>query len=202
MASALKKKLYTFEDFLVMVKDKEKADLLDGVIYMASPEGLDANRLFVWLIGLMDDYVEELKLGEIFGSRVAFRLEESSGPEPDIGFVDQNRLKLKRRGFFDGHPDVAMEIVSPESVERDYHKKKLTYERHKVGEYWIIDELKEQVHLFRLDGKGKYREVRPKNGILRSEVIAGFWLKPGWLWQVPRPPKHKILAEILATGKR
>ena len=87
MAGALKQQRYTFDDFLVLIRDKEKADLLDGVIHMASPEAPETNRLFVWLIGLLDDYVELLKLGEVFGSRVAFRLEGSSGPEPDIAFV-------------------------------------------------------------------------------------------------------------------
>ncbi len=199
MPGAPKNQLYTFEDFLVLVKDKEKADLLDGVIYMASPESLDSNRLFVWLIGLLDDYVEELKLGEIFGSRVAFRLERVSGPEPDIGFVTLARLTKKQRGYFDGAPDAAFEIVSPESVQRDYFLKRSKYEAHGVGEYWIIDEAKRKVTLSRLNGHGKYREVRPKNGVLHSEVIAGFWFKPAWLWQQPRPVKQKVLAEILAT---
>ena len=201
MAGALKQQLCSFEDFCIVVKDKQKADLLDGVIYMASPESLDANRLFVWLIGLLDDFVEFLKLGEVFGSRAAFRLDNASSPEPDIAFVAKNRLHRKRRGFFDGHPDAAMEIVSAESIERDYHKKKIKYEQHRVGEYWIIDELKQQVRLFRLNGKGKYREVRAKHGILRSEVIPGFWLKTAWLWQQPRPLKSIVLQQILAGAK-
>jgi Uma2 family endonuclease len=196
MAGALKRQRYTFDDFLVLVRDKEKADLLDGVIYMASPEAPETNRLFVWLIGLLDDYVELLKLGEIFGSRVAFRLEGSSGPEPDIAFVALARLARKRRGYFDGAPDVAFEIVSAESVERDYFYKKGQYERHGVREYWIIDESKRKVTLLRLNDKGKYREVKPKKGVLRSEVVTGFWLKPGWLWS-PRRPKAEVLQEIL-----
>ena len=36
---------YTFDDFLAMVRPDQKADLLDGVIYMASPKGTDHNKL-------------------------------------------------------------------------------------------------------------------------------------------------------------
>jgi hypothetical protein len=31
-----------FEEFLVLVEDGQKADLLDGVIYMASPDNTDS----------------------------------------------------------------------------------------------------------------------------------------------------------------
>jgi len=197
MTSALKQYQYTFDDFCVLVKDGQKADLLDGVIYVASPDNLDANRLFLWLAGLIDDFVEEQDLGEVFGSRVAFRLDETSAPEPDIAFVAKDRLTSKRRGFFKGPPDLAIEIVSPESVERDYHEKKAKYEKEGVREYWIVDEMKQHVRLLRLSAKSKYREVAAKQGVLHSDVLTGFWLKPSWLWQQPRRRKSAVLREIL-----
>ena len=51
---------------------------------------------------------------------------------------------------------------------------------------------------FRLDAGGKYKDVRPRKGVLRSEVLPGFWLRPEWLWQEPRPRKTDVLAELLA----
>ena len=148
-------------------------------------------------MGLTDDFVVERDLGEIFILRVALRLEEKSGPEPDIGFVKKSRLHLAKRGYFDGPPDAAFEIVSPESIERDYVKKRRLYEKHRVGEYWIIDEMKETVTLLRLNKRGKYQEVRAKGGVLYSEVIEGSWLDPNWLWQLPRPRKSAVLRELL-----
>jgi hypothetical protein len=59
------------EDFYLIVKKDEKADLIDGVIYMASSENTDAADLFVWLLGLMGDFVEERELGQVFVPRVA-----------------------------------------------------------------------------------------------------------------------------------
>jgi len=188
----------TFDDFCFLVKDGQKADLIDGVIYMASPDSLDANRLSKWLTCVTDDYVEEKDLGEIFILRVAFRLEEKSGPEPDIGFVKKARLHLAKRGYFDGPPDAAFEIVSPESIERDYQKKRRLYEKHRVGEYWIIDEMEQSVTLLRLNKRGKYQEIKPKDGVYYSEVIEGFWLDAAWLWQSPRPRKSVVLKQLLA----
>jgi Uma2 family endonuclease len=198
MASATRVKPCTFDEFSFLVKDGQKADLIDGVIYMASPDNTDANELFVWLLCLLHDFAEVRDLGKVFGSRVAFRINETNSPEPDIAFVSKQRLRVVRRGHVDGPPDLAIEIVSPESVERDYEQKRVQYERAAVREYWIVDELTEKVLLLRLDKKGKYREVRPRKGVLHSAVLAGFWLRPAWFWQKPRPKKTDVLAEVLA----
>jgi hypothetical protein len=92
----------TFEDFCAIIKPEQKADLIDGVIFMASPESLDANDLFLWLVTLIRDLVEDRGLGKVYGSRVAFRMGSKHGPEPDIGFVRKDRLHLSRKTNFDG----------------------------------------------------------------------------------------------------
>ena len=191
----------TFDDFCAIVKDGEKADLIDGVIYMASPENTEANAIFMWLGTLMNCYVEEKDLGKVYGTRVAYRLDEHNGPEPDIGFVKKSRLKHVRRGSVDGPPDLAVEIVSPGSVERDYEKKRRLYERTGVAEYWIIDEIEKKTTLLRLSKNGVYKEIPPRNGIFRSKVMKGFWLRESWLWQERLPRPLKTLRAIMRSAR-
>src|SRR5581483_11004194 len=136
-----------FDEFCKIIRDGQKADLLDGVIYMASPDSFPANELFLWLARLIGDFVEAGALGNVYGSRAAFWLTKTTSPEPDIAFVRNDRLHLRQRGYFDGAPDLAVEIVSPDSVERDYEDKRLAYEKAGVEEYWIIDPLKETITL-------------------------------------------------------
>ena len=197
MATATKTTKITFDDFCVLVKDGQKADLIAGVIYMASPDNLDANNLFMWLGYLMGGIAEELDQGNIFGSRVAFRLDDLGSPEPDLAFVKKTRMHLARRGFFNGRPDLALGIVSPESVERDYLTKRAQFEEAGVPEYWIVDEMEQKVTLLRLGANGKYREVKPRKGELLSTVLRGFWLRPEWLWQDPLPRKRDVLQLLL-----
>jgi Uma2 family endonuclease len=189
---------YTFDEFCFLVKDGQKADLIDGVIYMASPDNSEHDELIVWLMRLLGDFVDVFDLGRISGSRRAYRLGDRNSPEPDISFVRKERLHLSRKGFFDGSPDLALEIVSQESVDRDYHQKRLQYEQAGISEYWIIDEEQKKVTLLRLDTKGKYREVRPRKGVLHSQVLPGFWIRVNWLWTETRPRKADALAQILA----
>ncbi|MBI1915543.1 MAG: Uma2 family endonuclease [Planctomycetes bacterium] len=189
---------YTYDDFCALVREDQKADLIDGVIYLASPESTDLNALFVWLSGLIAGFAEYHDLGKVFALRVAVRLDDKNAPEPDVVFVHKDHLSRVGREWIAGPCDLAIEIVSPDSVERDYEKKRKQYERYGIPEYWIIDEELEKVTLYRLGLNKKYREVKPRKGELRSEVLAGFWLRPEWIWQQPRRPKADVFNEILS----
>jgi Uma2 family endonuclease len=192
---------HTFDDFCALVREGQKADLIDGVIYMASPENTDDNELLVWLLTLMNLFARRTKQGQIYGSRVAFRLGERQGPEPDIAFVHVDHLDRVSRGGVEGPADLAIEIVSPDSVERDYYRKRELYQEYAIPEYWIIDEMERRVTLLRLR-QGQYREVRSRKGELRSEVLSGFWLRAEWLWQEPRPDEIETLQEIMARPSK
>lgn len=186
---------FTFDDFCCLVKDGQKGDLIDGVIYLTPLDTPAANELFMWLMSLIHTVVQNGDLGEIYCLRVAFRLDDMNSPEPDIAFVSKAHLARVRRDCVEGPPDLAVEIVSPESVERDYQKKRAQYQKARVCEYWIVDEMATKVTLLRLT-RGKYRAVRLRKGELHSQVLHGFWLRPDWLWQDPLPDPEEILAQI------
>jgi Uma2 family endonuclease len=188
---------HTFDDFCALVPDGQKADLIDGVIHMASPDSMENDDLGTWFLRLLGDFVDVRDLGKVTGSRRAYKLDDANSPEPDIAVVHKKRLHLERRRSFLGAPDLAVEIVSPDSVDRDYEKKRRLYEEAGVSEYWIIDQDIKQVMLLRLDSKGQYREVKPKKGILHSQVLPGFWIRVEWLWKETRPSKFAALKEIL-----
>ena len=61
----------TFEDFCAIIREDQKADLVDGVIYMASPENTEGNDLEGWLYAVMRIFARKRKLGRVFVSRVA-----------------------------------------------------------------------------------------------------------------------------------
>ena len=197
MATATRVKPVTFEEFCFLVRDGQKADLIDGVIYKASPDNTDANDWFVWLITLMNVYAQTRDLGKVYGSRVALRLDDRNGPEPDIVFVKKKNLKRVKRGHILGAADLAAEIVPPDSVDSDYVLKRAQYERAGIPECWIIDELKDEITLLQLGSQGKYREVRPRGGKLYSKALKGFWIRPEWLWQDPRPNMLEVLQQLL-----
>jgi Uma2 family endonuclease len=192
---------YRLKDLRARVNEGQKADLLNGVIYISPPETFAGGVLFLRLVTLLADYVEEFDLGHVCCGRIAFRLAEREVPEPDIAFIRKQREGIIERCLVNGPPDLAMEIVTPESIERDYELKRNAYQRAGVEEYWIVDEMEEKAYLLRLTKAGMYEEVRPLKGALVSRVVPGFYLRPEWLWRRPLPKKKDILRELLASRR-
>lgn len=190
-----------FEDFLAMVSEDQKADLIDGVIYLASPENLGHNQLKLWLSTLLDLYNQHRQLGLVLADKFAFRLSDRTSPEPDLAFVRKDRLHLvnEGRGYMDGPPDLAVEIVSPDSVDRDYEDKRQRYEEAGVREYWVINPM-EQAALFLILTDDGFAETLPDHHIFQSEVLPGLALDVRWLWQRPFPSTLSIVQRLLETG--
>ena len=201
MAIATEHGVWTFEDFCERIPEGLKADLIDGVIYVASPDNIEHHDIDMWHTEVLRRYLRKRKIkGRVFGCRVAFRLDDENGPEPDLAYVGPDRVHLVRKTFIKGPPDWTLEIISPSSVERDYRKKRAQYERFGVTEYWIIDPLEQRMTCYRLGANGKYKEIRSRDGKIHSQVIPGFWVKPAWCWQSPLPDEDEALSEILAAG--
>ena len=200
-STASRTRIYTFDDFCTLVNNGKKADLIDGVIFMASPDNLEANELNGWLYRLIADFVEHFELGRVFVSRVACKLDDHNAPEPDIVFISRKRARQPRPGRIEGPPDLAVEIVSPDSVERDYHEKRQQYESFAVKEYWIIDEIRRTATYLQRKADGKLHEIKPRLGIYRSKVLRDFWLRTRWLWRETRPKEAHAIAEIMESIK-
>ena len=110
------------------------------------------------------------------------------GREPDILFVANEHLDLVKKNHLAGPADLAIEIVSPDSLTRDRGDKFVEYEKGGVKEYWLIDPIRESADFYYLEN-GVYRPITVSaDGIYQSKVLAGFWLRVEWLWQEPLPP--------------
>ena len=82
----------------------------------------------------------------------------------------------------DGPPDLAVEVVSPGSRQYDMGEKFVNYARFGVEEYWVIDPLERTARIYRqLRGQLVPLPVA-EGGVLRSQVLPGFWLRLDWLF--------------------
>jgi Uma2 family endonuclease len=190
--------LVTVEQFYALVSDGQKADLIDGVIYMSSPDSRRANKLTLFLAGLFQGFVEARGIGgDVLFSRFAFRLSDFSAPEPDVAYVRPERAGLVDEGGMRGGPDIAVEVVSRESRHRDYDLKRRLYEEAGVSEYWIVDPIQKRVEFLLLE-EGRY-QLAPleQNRLFRSRALPGFWIDVDWLLADPLPPATRCLREIL-----
>ena len=138
MASA-QENLYTIDDIYAL-PDGERAELIDGEMYMMAPPGRKHQQLvhfFDWIIGA---YIRDKKGDcEVYPAPFAVFLnaDNKTYVEPDISVIcDPSRLD--DRGC-NGAPDWVIEIVSPGSKRMDYFIKLFKYQTAGVKEYWIVD---------------------------------------------------------------
>ncbi len=184
------------ETFEAWCNEDTRAEYLDGEVIVHSPASFEHETFLPRLTSVMEIYVEEKNLGVICGSNFQIRLRSGRRRMADLCFISNARLPLAQDNFIDGAPDLVIEVVSPESSDRDWHEKYLDYEAAGVREYLIIDFLSWRIAFYRLQSNGLFAPVQEQDGKLHSHCLPGFWFKPEWFWQKPMPKTMEILREI------
>jgi Uma2 family endonuclease len=178
---------------------ERKSDLIEGVFVMASPASFrheDVQSCFFMNFGF---FVTQKSLGKVMGPNTAYRLSEENVFQPDVSFIQTERLHLARTVFFPGPPDIAVEIVSPSSRHYDEFEKMVNYGRYGVQEYWLINPLDETAVFFtRMDGE--WISIPAEKGILRSQVLDGFWLRTDWIFPPAGEERPSVLVIAQAQG--
>jgi Uma2 family endonuclease len=186
----------TYEAFLDWADEDTRAEWVNGDVVMTSPANLRHQDLDRFLLNLLTLFVEARHLGTIIGPPFQMKL-SSSGREPDILFVTTSHLDRLRETFLDGPADLVVEIVSDDSATRDRVVKRQEYEEGGVLEYWLLDPRTQRARFFHAEIPGKFQEMHPDaEGMYRSAVLPGFWLRIDWLWQDPLPGALGTALEI------
>jgi Uma2 family endonuclease len=177
----------TYEEFLAWADEDTLAEWVDGEVVMNSPASRQHQDIGDFLVSVLRAFVEQRDLGAVLSAPFQVKLDASRGREPDLLFLAQAHLERLKENYVDGPPDLVVEIVSPESVVRDRGEKFYEYEAGGVPEYWLVDPTRKWAEFYRLDETGLYQTIfSGREGVYRSEVVPGFWLRMEWLWQPPR----------------
>ena len=155
------------------------------------------NDLGGFLLALLRHFVEAHELGIVrYEPSQMKTAPELPGRAPDIFFVAKENFQRLKKTHLEGPAELVVEIISPESRARDRGEKFYEYEQGGVREYWLIDPVRKQAEFYHL-GKNRIYRLMPisDNGLFRSAVLEGLWLKVEWLWQEPLPPLLSVLKE-------
>jgi Uma2 family endonuclease len=186
----------TYEDFLEWADEDTRAEWVDGAIIMPSPANTRHQRITQFLFRVMSEFVERGGLGEMFTAPYQMKLARS-GREPDVLFVAKDHLDRLTETYLNGPADLVVEVISPDSVGRDRGVKFYEYQAAGIPEYWLIDPLTERAEFYQLDAAGRYQLIPPgSDGVYRSKILPGFWIRVDWLWQDPLPTANAVLREL------
>jgi Uma2 family endonuclease len=186
----------TEEEFEAWCDEDVKAEYVDGEVIVHSPVSTRHSDMVLFLAGLMRLVVQQHDLGRILGPELQVRLRPGLRRVPDLLFVAKERADRIQPTLVEGAPDLIVEVVSPDSVERDWREKYWEYQTAGVGEYWVVDLEYQRLAVYRLDEQSRYQAVPAEEGVYRSQVLPGFWLRAGWLWQEPLPNELDMAREM------
>lgn len=187
----------TEEEFVSWCDEDTNAEWVDGEVIMPSPANLKHVDLAGFLNLVLRGFVTSRSLGVVYGPELQVRFASLRRRRvPDLLFVSTERMHILKPTEVDGAPDLIVEIVSPDSPARDWREKYLEYEAAGVREYWVVDPMSQRFEGYTLAADGRYALIAEKDGVVYSTVLAGFFLKPAWLWQEPLPNPLDILREL------
>lgn len=159
--------------------DIHKAELVQGVVYVASPVRAGVHGTPVGLVAFWLNSYAALHPGiEVAVDSTVF-LSDASEVQPDVCLYRKQwtgeGVRLTEEGYLEGAPGLVAEVAAS-SVSYDLHDKKEAYRRAGVSEYIVWRVLDGQVDWFRLE-KGEYVKAEPDGkGVIESTAFPGLRL--------------------------
>ena len=156
----------------------KKAELVEGVVFMASPVSTYHADAHAAMVAWLKLYAAATP-GTRTGDNVTVRLDAKNEVQPDVYLGVREKhggaVRLSREGYLDAAPELVVEIAVT-SADMDLHEKFELYRRHRVREYLVWQVLDSRFHWFVLQGS-RYSELRAgPDGLIRSRFFGGLWL--------------------------
>ena len=168
-----------FERRYAATPEKFKAELIEGVVYVASPVRVrNHGRPHAYIMGWLIAYVAATPKVDIAdNSTVRLDLDNEPQPdallriEPEVG----GRSRITNDDYIEGAPELTVEIAAS-SASYDMNAKLNAYRRNGVQEYLVWQTYENQIAWFCLQ-EGEYIRLQPDaTGMIRSRVFPGLWL--------------------------
>ena len=168
---------FTYDDYAAM-PEGERYELIDGVLIMVVSPNREHQSIQFKLSLRVGNLVEDEDLGWVFNPPFDVVFTRNEVVQPDLVFVSKEREHIITAANIQGAPDLVVEILSPSSTRRDWRDKFDMYERHEVGEYWVVDPDRRMAWVFILregvfEEAGRYGE----DDTLVSPTLSGFELE-------------------------
>ncbi len=127
----------TAEEYFELPETNQFDELIDGEYIVSPPPTITHQKIVLKGAVFL---TKAAPLGETVLSPAAIRFEADHVLEPDIFWIrPEGDCKPVRDRYWEGAPDLVIEVLSPSTAKRDRGVKFDVYERHGVREYWLID---------------------------------------------------------------
>jgi Uma2 family endonuclease len=154
----------------------ERFDLVEGELVPMSPPGFDHGCIVLDIASALRDFVRSRKLGLV---AVEAGFVVSHDPDtvrsPDIAFVRADRVPPRgARGFFEGAPDLAVEVISPFDRASEVIAKAQEWLRSGCVAVWVIDPETKTATIYSTPAQTLF--LASDDALVCEELLPGFRL--------------------------
>jgi Uma2 family endonuclease len=178
---------HTWDDFIAL-DDDDRRELIDGELLEVEVPTEIHEYIAALLTILIGGWARERRKGFAFVSGYKVKITERRAVMPDVQLYLHGNKTANRtaQGLVGGHPDLAIEILTPGSARYDRVVKLVYYASIGVPEYWVVDPAARTLERLVLDGE-RYRieEAASGDDVLRPRSFEGLEIPLKELWTIP-----------------
>ena len=152
-----------------------RCELLRGELIMMSPAGCEHGRVVMRLAGPLSEFVERHSLGVVYGAETGFQIahDPDTVRAADVAFVGSNRVSAAPlTGFFQGAPDLAVEVLSPEDRAGEVLAKTKDWLEAGASRVWVADPRTRTVTVYR--SLSEITILSESDTLADDKLLAGF----------------------------
>jgi Uma2 family endonuclease len=168
-------RLWTYAEMVAELSEtNQPVELWNGEIIISPAPHPNHQRIVGRFYTALSRFVEEPGLGEVLVSPCDVVLTQKRVVQPDVLFICKARLGIVKN-YIEGVPELAMEVISETSWQRDRIQKKAVYEQFGLPEYWIVDPESGSIEVFALiNGVFQLHSLAVGAQIAKSRLLSGF----------------------------
>lgn len=164
----------TAEQLLGMGAEHGRYELIEGELRKMPPTSLYHGDVELLLGSLLRAFVTGNQLGKVVVGDVGFVLTRMPDTVlgADVAYISKDRLPADKSRFFEGAPDLAVEVVSPGDRHSEIKRKAEQWMHHGTALVWVVHPEVRQVHVY---SQGtEVRVLTTDDDLVGDAVLPGF----------------------------
>lgn len=173
MAAALIKPM-TLEEFSRLPEDGNKHELSEGELVVMPPVKSLHTLLALTVLEILRTYLSQHAFGRALPEAgYVLSRDPLTVRQPDVSLLSHERIAATHaEDYFEGSPELAIEVVSPSDSAQDLGTKVKQYLRFGSKQVWVVYPKSKSVHVFYANGTGRV--------LGEDETLDGGDLLPGF----------------------